>query len=270
MNLHPKKRSAYRRGEKVVIFFKRGIIVLSIFVSITIVAMAVKLSARNFLIKDIQVSGNYHLEEEEIKDGIVRNGESLFMLSFDEIETRVSRLPWIKKMSLRKQFPHTLMIDVEEATPKALLSLDSHLFLVDSDGNILEEIIDKGPPFLPVIVGINPKKDRGGILEALKLVDTLAGKNILLSKESIKIMLSSYGLVLNMDGENVRVGYGEYGEKLDRWKELEPELRKKNIIIDYIDLRFKDKVIIKPLKAVEKSSDANAKEKKGSKTNRKG
>ncbi len=122
------------------------------------------------------------------------------------------------------------------------------MFLVDSGGNILEEIEDKGTPFLPVIVGIHPEKDRGGILEALKLIDALAEKGILSRKESIEIMLKAYGLVMKVDGEYVKVGYGVYAKKLGRWKDLEAEIRKKNIAIEYVDLRFENEVIVKPLK----------------------
>jgi cell division septal protein FtsQ len=42
------------------------------------------------------------------------------------------------------------------------------------------------------------------------------------------------------------VGYGNYSKKFDRWIELEPELRKKEMSILYVDLRFKDSVIVKP------------------------
>lgn len=250
------RRSGYRHGEKIVIFFKRCIIVLSVFILIAVVILCVKMLEPAFLIKDIQISGNHHLEEDEIKSVLgIRNGKTLFRLSFDEIETRLRHLPWIKEMFLRKQFPYTLVINIKEAVPKALLRLNNHVFFVDSDGNILQEITGEGIPFLPVIIEINPKKDRGGILEALKLIDAMSEKNILSGRDSIEIMLSSYGLMMNIDGESIRVGYGEYKEKLGRWKELEPEIRGENIDIDYVDLRFKDRVIVKPFKG-ERVADA--------------
>ncbi|MBI4698679.1 MAG: FtsQ-type POTRA domain-containing protein [Nitrospirae bacterium] len=244
-----KKRAAYRRGEKIFIFLKRGVIALSALALIGVIILAVRISLRSFYINNIVISGNNHIEDYEIKDAIdIRAGENLMKLSFDEIETRLKRLAWIRKMSLRKEFPDTLMVNVEEASPKALLKFKGRLFIIGSEGRALEEIREKGTSFLPVIVEIDPEKDKGGIMEALKLIDAMAEKNILPGKESIEIMLAPYGLSAFLDGESLRIGYGEYADKIGKWKELEPEIRKKNMIVDYVDLRFKDRVIVKPFK----------------------
>jgi cell division protein FtsQ len=219
------------------------------FVFILAFLLGVKLSVRPFTFNNIVVSGNNHLEEEDIKNAVyMREGENLFKLSFDELESRIKRIRWIEKMSIRKQFPHTVMINIEEAVPKALLRFDRRLFLLASNGKVLEEMGEQSTSFLPVVVGIDPEKDTGGILEALKLIDALDEKNVLSGKESINIMSKPFGLLVNMDGESVKIGHGNYREKLERWKELESEIRKKNIAVDYVDLRFKDKVIVKPLK----------------------
>lgn len=253
VNRRSKQKSAYWRGEKTVLFFKRGIVVLSVLVVVAVAALGVKLSARTFLLKTIQVYDNSNLEESEVIDALnIREGESLLRISFDELESRLKNIAWIKKVLFRKQFPDTLMVKIEEAVPKALLSLNKRMFLIDGKGNILEEFKDKSTPFLPVIIGINPKTDRGGILEALKLVAAMSKRDAFSDKELKEIMLKSYGLAMNLDGEFVKVGLGRYAEKLDRWQEIEPEIRKRNIAINYIDLRFKDKVIVKPLKTVRK------------------
>jgi cell division septal protein FtsQ len=239
-----------------VIFFKRGIIVLSVSVFVMACFLGVKVLTRSFPVKNILVSGNYHLEESEIQSAVRASyGNSLLKLSLDELEARLKKKPWIKKVILRKQFPDTIMINVEEAMPRTLLRLDDQMFLVDSEGKVLEKLDDKSTPFLPVLVGIHPQKDRGGILEALKLVETLDEKGFLSQKESVEVLLKPYGLVLNMDGEYIKVGYGKYQEKLQRWKDLEAEIRKKNISVDYVDLRYEKEVIVKPLKKKTKRKD---------------
>jgi len=245
-------------GGKIFFFFKTGSIILLFFIFIVFFIFSVKLSASLFTIKHILISGNYYLTEDDVKKALIVNGESLLKLSFDELERRAGNVPWIRKASFRREFPNTLLMKVEEAIPKALLRINSHLFIIDSDGRVLEEIQDKDTYFLPVIVEVDPKKDKGGILEALKLIDALTEQNILPNKGAIEIMLTSYGIDMNIDGEFVKIGYGGYKEKIGKWKELEPEIRKKNIDIEYVDLRFKNKVIIKPVKT-EKEKTENSK-----------
>ncbi len=254
-----KKRSAYWRGEKLVIFFRRGIIVLLSVALVLFAVLGVRVLSYAFPVKNVLVSGNYHLDKDEIKRVANINNRSLLRLSLDDLKASIERNAWIKNVVLRKQFPDTIMVNVEEAEPKALLRNEGHMFLLDAEGNVLEEIEDSGTPFLPVLRGINPDKDIGGVLEALKLIDALSEKNILSGKESVEILLKTYGLVLNMDGEYIKVGYGEYAKKLGRWQDLEEEIRKKNITVDYVDLRFDNEVIVKPLKQKKKIKETKLK-----------
>jgi cell division protein FtsQ len=211
--------------------------------------LGIRLLARSFPVKKILVTGNYHLEEDEVRDAVKTSyGRDLLRLPLDDLESRLIKKAWIKKVLLRKQLPDTIMINVEEADPKALLKFREQLFIIGEDGNILEEIEDRSTPFLPVIVGVNPEEDKGGILEALKLIDGLVKTDFMSQKDSVEIMLKPYGLVLNMDGEYVKVGYGRYTEKLGRWRDLEAEIRKQNIPVDYVDLRYENEVIVKPLR----------------------
>ena len=245
-NKKKKKKAAYRRGEKLTLFFKRGTMVLLIIVIAALAVLGAKSLTRQFHIREILVTGNYHLDEKDIiSSADIMSGAPLLKVGFEEVGQKLRKNAWIKNVSLRKQFPGTLLIDIEEAVPKALLSLRKRMYLLDKDGEILERIEGETTPFLPVINGINPKNKKG-ISEALKLVHALNEKNTLANRESIVIGLESYGLTMNIDGELIKVGYGNYSKKFDRWIELEPELRKKDMSIQYVDLRFKDSVIVKP------------------------
>ena len=55
---------------------------------------------------------------------------------------------------------------------------------------------------------------------------------------------------MQVDGMLVKVGHGEYEEKLQRLLELEDEIMRRGIPVDYIDLRFANKVIVKPINEV--------------------
>ncbi len=249
-----KLKSACRRGEKLAIIFKMATFFLLFVVFIAVVVLGVKLVTQKFSVMEIVVSGNYHLDKEDIVNSIkVRKGAPILEIHFSDISKRLKQNAWIKKVALKKQFPGTLLIKIEEAVPKALLSVKKQLYLIDEDGKILEWIKGEGTLFLPVIKDIS-LENKKGISEALKLVEVLSGKNIFADRESVEIGLESYGLTMNIDGEFIKVGYGKYSEKFDRWVELEPEIRKIGVPIKYVDLRFKDSVIVKPLKTIKEAS----------------
>jgi len=242
-----KNKAASRRGEKALLFLKRATIVLLAIVVTTGVVLGVKMFTEQLRVKDIIVSGNSRLEREDVLASLkVKRGESLFSLGFPELRGRLKQNPWIKKVNLRKQYPDTLEVRIEEAVPKALLNLNDQLYLVDGDGTRLESIKGETTIFLPVIKDIGPGLKRE-MDEALKLVDAVSGKSAFTDRESIVIGLESYGLTVHIDGEFIKVGYGDYAEKFARWVELEPEIRKKGLPVQYVDLRFKDTVIVKPL-----------------------
>ncbi len=243
-----KKKKVNRRGEKLITFFKRGSLLLLAVVFVAIAVLGVKWSSQKFNIKEIVIAGNYHLDEADVVSSAgINMGAPLFKVEFNDLDQRLRENAWIKRVGLRKQYPGTLIINIEEAVPKALLSRKDRLYLIDSEGEILERIEGETTPFLPVIKGINPENKKG-MTEALKLVEALTANNSLANRESIEIGLEAYGLTMNIDGEFIKVGYGNYSKKFARWIELEPEIRKKGVAIRYVDLRFKDSVIVKPLK----------------------
>jgi cell division protein FtsQ len=243
-----KRKAAYRRGEKMALFFKRGTVVLMAVVICAAVVLGLKTLARQFGVKEIMVSGNYHLDADDImKTMKIHKGESLLKLHFENIEADLKKNQWIKKVAFRKQYPGTLVVKIAEAEPRALLSMKKRFYLIDEDGAILERIEEGTIPFLPLIKDIDPKNKKG-MKEALKLVAALSGNDEFIDRESIEIGLESYGLAVHIDGEFIKVGYGKYEDKFERWIELEPEIRKRGVPIKYVDLRFKDSVIVKPLK----------------------
>ena len=257
-----KRKSATRREGKLAFYVRR----ITVFSLIGILAVSVVAGtyflAQAFYVRDIQISGNNHLNKREVEDILNIRREPLLNLHLKDIEEKLKHNAWIKKASLRWQLPGTLIINIEEAVPKALLNFGGETFLVNEDGSVMDKLQNAVTPFLPVLKGIDPryKKDMS---EAMKLVSALAAKNIISDKQFLEIEMDSYGLNVNIDGEFIKVGYGQYSEKFEKWMELEPELKKRGIPIQYVDLRFKDSVIVKPLKPEkDKGKDKDKKEKK--------
>lgn len=248
-----KRKSPSRRAGKFAVFLKKAALISAVTISVVAASLGLYTAAKAFYVRDIEVSGNRHLERSDIEGILKIRREPLLNLRLREIDAKLRANAWIKNTSLRWQLPGTLVVQIEEMTPKALLEYGGVTFLVNEEGNVMERLEDHAIPFLPVIREIDPRYKKV-MTEAMEMVRALNEKNILSDRQVVEIGLDSYGLNMNIDGEFIKVGYGQYGEKFERWLELEPELRKRGVEFQYVDLRFKDSVIVKPLEE-EKGKD---------------
>jgi cell division protein FtsQ len=70
-------------------------------------------------------------------------------------------------------------------------------------------------------------------------------------RDQIEIVLSRpQELTSVIDGMVVKIGVGDYKEKLQRLLELEEDILRRQITVDYIDVRFANRVVVKPVKEV--------------------
>ena len=201
-----------------------------------------------FSVNHVAFMGNKHLADDELRAlAGVRLNESMFAVSGKEVSRQVLKSPWVRSVSLRREFPDTVSITIKEAEPFALLDKDGHLFLIDEKGKLLEELKDNAVPFLPVIES-DPFKEKEGFSEALKLVKFMNTKGFSSERDRIEVIAHRpHDLSVRVDETVVKVGTGGYEEKIERLVQLEEEIKKMGISVDYIDLRFADKAIVKPV-----------------------
>ena len=92
-----------------------------------------------FKITTVTVEGNDRLSDESVRVAAsIPEEETLLRLSTPEIEERIKRDPWVSAATVSRRFPSTVVIDVEERVPVAMLDVgDSSFFLLDARGYIL-------------------------------------------------------------------------------------------------------------------------------------
>lgn len=204
-----------------------------------------------FRINKLIFTGNAHLGDEELRKlAGLEGGGNMFLISGREIFEKMSGSPWIRSVSIRKELPDRLHILIREAEPFALLDMKGRLFIVDEKGRMLEELKDSLIPFLPVISG-NPFGKKEVFSEAINLAGAIKEVGLLAKKDHIEIIAyKPQEMAVNLDGIVVKVGTGEYREKLVRLMELEEEIKGRNIPLDYIDLRFANRIVVKPVNEV--------------------
>lgn len=239
-----------RAGKKINIFgIFRNVAVFIVIFAIAIFIYIYLRPVKSVLpIKHVVFTGNKHLTDDELKvlTGVNAN-DSLITISNKKVSLRLLKSPWIKSISVRKQFPGTLSLVIEEAVSFALLDMNSHLFLIDEKGKLLEELKGDSIPFLPVITG-DPFREKEEFSEALNLARLMNDKGFSPGRDHIDIFARKpHELTVTIDGTVVKMGSGMLEEKLKRLIELEDEIKNRGIPVDYIDLRFAGKAIVKPI-----------------------
>ncbi len=228
-----------------------GFVVLPVVLIMTALYMVSGITKTMFQIRSVVITGNEHLTDEELKSmaGLSAD-ENLLSISGKKISLKMMESPWMRSVVVRKEFPDRLLINVREAEPFALLDMKGKLFIVDDRGVMLEELKDIAIPFLPVILS-NPYKEKEAFLEAITLVKAIKNTGLISRKEHIEIISHKpQEMSVNLGGIVVKIGEGEYEDKLARLLDIEEEIKKRNIAVDYIDLRFANRVLVSPVNEV--------------------
>lgn len=252
------KKSRSRKGGKAPwkgLFVKRFIFfaaLLLLFGGGVVVSLLIyQTGVKAFPVTEIVFYGNTHLSDSELRTltGISKD-ESLFSVSPKRVSAKLLQSPWVKEVSIRKDFPHRVLIRILESSSFAILEMKGRAFLVDEKGKMLEEMKD-AVPFLPVITA-DPFKNRDNFIEALNLAKVVKDSKIATERNRVEIIADKgpESISLVMDNMVIRMGQGDYERKLNRLLALEDEIKKRSIAVDYVDLRFANRVVVKPISEV--------------------
>ncbi len=232
-----------------------GIISFSILSLLIFLRYGIYLFGREFFpVKKVVFIGNRHVSEKEL---MILFGISIDSSRVDHglksIKANLLRSPWVKDAIIRREFPDRIKIKIVETSPLAILEMKGKPFLIDEEGKLIEEMHGEAIPFLPVILS-DPFKNKTCFTEAIKLARILREWNIAKERNRVEILADrdKENISVIIDGIVIKVGYGNYNEKLERLFELEDEIRKRAMVVEYIDLRFSDHVVVKPVKEVVK------------------
>ena len=161
------KTAKIRRQKRQVAFLTLIILIASI--------VAIMLLTPGFNISKIEVYGNTAVTDEEIKQasGIV-TGINIFSVNMDEAEDNIKTMAYIEDVQVKRVFPSTIKITVEEEAGVAYFSSKKGYAIITSAGKCIE-ITDgmKGEgadgkhqtaslPDLPQVVGIRDIKYKIG------------------------------------------------------------------------------------------------------------
>ncbi|TIX09024.1 MAG: FtsQ-type POTRA domain-containing protein, partial [Mesorhizobium sp.] len=105
-----------------------------------------------FAVDQIKVVGNHETSEIDILDRLELDGwTSLIGFDAEAARERIRTLPWVEVAAVRKVYPHTLEVRVEEREPFALWQQGDSLSVIERDGQVIAPFSGGKQALLPLI-----------------------------------------------------------------------------------------------------------------------
>ena len=204
------------------------------------------------------VQGNVHLSTDEalsLVDGLY--GENILIVDLEQWRNALLASPWVKDATLRTVIPSTIEITISERVPMVLGRIDGHLYLIDDEARLITEYGAEYTHFdLPVIDGLLHQTSNGpGVIDdqrshlTRRVMNDLETQPRVVGRVSQIDVSNPSKLVVMLDDDEalIYLGVYQFAERLQSYLEMFTALREKVPHIDYVDLRYGDRIYVHPV-----------------------
>jgi cell division protein FtsQ len=222
-------------------------------------ATTLVLHASALQVRRISVHGNVRVSSGEVQaiiDGL--RGSSILTADLPRYRRRLLESPWVADVAMRRVLPSTVEVFVSERRPMGLCRLGPDLYLVDAQGTLIDAF---GPQYaefdLPIIDGLvrppssgQPTIDEKRAELAARAIEAIAARRDLAQRISQIDVRDAHDVVVLMQNDPALLHLGEerFLERLQAYVDLAPALRDRVPEMDYVDMRFDDRVYVRPAK----------------------
>ena len=219
-------------------------------------------AASSLQIGHMSVRGNHRLSTGEVLalvEGL--RGQNILTASLDHWQQKLLSSPWVESATIRRVLPSSVEITVHEREPIGIGRLGTAMYLIDGKGVIVDE---SGPVYadidLPIIDGLAASpQDGGSIIDATRaefasrVIAALSMRPEIAKKVSQIDVGDLHDAVVILDGDSalLRLGDADFVARLQQYIDLAPALRERLSGIDYVDLRFDERVYVRPPKTAQ-------------------
>ncbi|MCW1381282.1 FtsQ-type POTRA domain-containing protein [Novosphingobium sp. KCTC 2891] len=132
--------------------------------------MALVAADAGFEVKRVEVRGVNRMNELTIYEKVLgQRDQAMPRLDLAGLREGLLQLPWVKDARVSRQLPDTLVVDVVERSPHAVMRKDGKLVLIDETGHALEPVSAARAKGMFVLSGEGAEErvaDLGKLLEA--------------------------------------------------------------------------------------------------------
>ena len=141
----------------------KALVLLTVLVVISLSFLAMYhylLSSPYLKLQQVAMTGaDEAVRHDLIKMGNLMPGVSLLALNLNRLQQKMEAHPWVRSIRLEREFPHALIVEVEQQVPWALVAMD-RLFYMNRLGEVFKEVADCETTDLPVVTGVTGRQSK--------------------------------------------------------------------------------------------------------------
>ncbi len=199
-------------------------------------------------VREIVITGGRHVDVYDMVDEAgIRTGQSILSIDLEGVRERMESFPWVKEVYVRRSFPDILRIEVVERKPLAFIYLDGKVYIMDRDGEVFKEATAGDGLDLPVITGVSRDEWGRGLFEKVREVLTLlkAGRGVSIDDVSEVRVEGMDIMLVTRDGKEIFLGREDFMERMERLDELTAFLGTGYQGVEFIDLDYDDRAVVR-------------------------
>lgn len=187
---------------------------------------------------------------------------NLLVLDIAGLQGRIETHRWVKEARLRKVFPSSLRIEIEERLPAAVLRVGRANLLIDQEGVMLEQLNAREESPLPLLVDASEFQDY--YREKLNLAWACLNSLTAEIREEVDALdlsqIDSLSLTFKDRSTRLILGADRFLEKTRFFLNSLARLESDNGPLEYVDLRFDDRIYFRPLAILGQVARLNSRE----------
>ena len=205
----------------------------------------------------IVVRGNERLSKGEVLAVLTGlRGESLVWTDLNVWRRRLLASPWVRDAALRRSLPSTVEVVISERQPVGIGRINSDMYLVDDRGIIIDQY---GPQYteldLPIVDGLSASPNDSPTMTdevraelAARVIASVKAKPAVARRLSQIDVSDAHNAKVILSGDPVvlQLGEDQFLARLESYLQLAAALRERVEAIDYVDLRFDDRIYVRP------------------------
>ena len=208
-------------------------------------------------INKIEVEGLSRFSEGEF-DALVSllHGQNILTIDLDGWRNRLTASPWVKDVEFRRVMPSTIQIVVSEKMPVGIGRFGERLYLIDEQGVVIDEY---GPQYgdfdLPIVDNLFVHLDHGQpVIDSDRkkmhgrFIEDFERRPGLLRRVSQIDVADPDNIVVLLDGDRAQLHLGNvrFADRIHKYLEMIDVILEHVPEIDYVDLRYGNRVYVGP------------------------